>query len=135
MSHEDPDSLVPGSMHVNRAGQKVFITAVKIKAPWADAPRQPVIAIREGSTDAASYEANGQFYPGSLSEVDIVKEHKEPVVYESYVIVWSDGKSDARCTLELAHLAAINGSNQGRLTWKVFKLTGYEECLKNGDSK
>lgn len=139
MSHENPASIVPGSMHVNRKGKKVFIESVHVAAPWRTSTiHRPIVGFVEGEDITRTYLQNGQWfyeYDNKESSTDLIREYKEPVVHEAYVVVWSDGIRDARCSLELAKHAARAGSNQGRLTWKIFKLTGSEEYLDNEASK
>ena len=136
MSHENPASIVQGSTHLTREGRKVFIQAVLSKAPWRPYILQPVQGTPEGKTDWHYYNLNGQYYNGTESGHDLVREYKEPVVYEAYVIVWSNGTRDTRCTLRLAEDAAKAYNDERRTTtWKIFKLTGSEEIIDNEPSK
>ena len=136
MSHENPASIVAGSIHLSREGKKVFIQAVQLKAPWKSEILQPVQGTAEGTTNCHYYNLNGQFYNSTESGHDLVREYKEPVAYEAYVIVWSNGTRDTRCTLRLAEDAAKAYNDERRTTtWKIFKLTGSEEIIDNEPSK
>lgn len=128
MSHENPASLVPGSMHVNRKGDKVFIECVRLKAPWNLCRREePILGINEGMHASTSYSLDGKFDGVTVHYRDLIREYKEPEVHEAYLVVWSNGSREVRCSLETARYAAKNYSNQGRLSWKIIKLTGTED--------
>lgn len=128
MSHENPASLVPGSIHLNRNGDKVFIECVRLKAPWNLRRREePILGIDEGMHSSTGYSIDGKFDGVTVHYRDLIREYKEPEVYEGYLIVWSDGSRSTRSSLETARLSARDYSHQGRLTWKIIKLTGTED--------
>jgi hypothetical protein len=137
LSHENPASLVAGSTHISRNGHHVFINAVRISSPWAKDDTAWTMQTHTKEDDMyRSCLDDGRYFTNEESEWDLIYEYKEPVVHEVYLIVWSNGVKDARCTLRLAEQAARSYTHVlGRLTWKIFKLTGSEEIIDNESSK
>jgi len=128
MSHENPASIVPGSMHLNRNGEHVFICGVYLDHPWGmNKDEAPIKAYTKEDSFYRNYRSCGRFYKISDSEWDLVREYKEPELYEAYLIIWSDGSKDARESLEIATSTAKTYSDQGRLAWKIIKLTGTDD--------
>lgn len=135
MSHENPASIVPGSMHVNGRGEKVFIQCKKLNPPWLTEQIQPIGGIKENDFCHLTFWSNGQYYRHKLSEFDLIREYKEPEVYEAYLILWSDGSRDVRSSSEEAKNTARILSDEGRVTWKIIKLTGTDENVVMGGGR
>jgi len=130
MSHENPASIVPGSMHVNRQGKKVFIESIPVAAPWRTSTiHRPIVGFVEGEDIPRAYRQNGQWFYGRYDitekdSSDLISEYKEPVVYEAYLVVYADGCSMLRSTKGAA-FKAISIMNVGE--YKIIKLVGSEE--------
>lgn len=130
MTHENEASIVPGSTHINRKGEHVFICGVYLDHPWGMNKDEAVIkTYTKEDCVYRNYRSCGRFYRISDSEWDLICEYKEPQVYEAYLIAWSDGDRNICDSLEFARSVAHTHSNQGRRSWKIIKLTGTEDDL------
>jgi hypothetical protein len=128
MTHENPESLVPGSMHVNRTGERVFIECVKLQSPWTDARKDPVHGVTEEDRGLRSYKLNGQYFENKQSEFDLIREYKEPQSYGGYLVVNIEGRLvTIRDTLDKALEDIRIWTKFSKEKYKIIRVSGTEE--------
>jgi hypothetical protein len=114
-------------------GKKVFIKYVELFAPWEEPENYPINSICEGHNCTRALTAEGlNTHPDDRIDeednaYDLIREYKEPDVYEAYLVVMSDEPTGVAFNLETATALAKSHSNQGRIPWKIIKLTGTED--------